>query len=321
MPHLGHAGCITVGHQWSSHLYWMHLEAPAYSPHTVPAVDDSFRRTLEESKGNSMTEGVESGIDERDVDVRGTRIHLMASGTGPPLLYLHGAGDLGAWPDGLTALARRFSVYRPDHPGFNASGDNSSIDSVHDLAFFYLDLLDVLGLDSVILIGASFGGWLAADIASLDPSRVDKLVLVDAAGVRAETPTPDVFALSPVEVAEHAYHTAAARTAAIGQAAQIEQDPSLFERYLRNRMSTANVGWNPYMHDPKLLDRLHRIIAPTLIVWGAEDRLLPVAYAWRWAGLLPTARVEILEATGHLPLVEQPAAFLDVVDDFLGSVR
>lgn len=268
-----------------------------------------------------MTEGVDRRIDQRDVDVRGTRIHLETAGTGPPLLYLHGAGDLGPWPPALTALAGRFSVHRPDHPGFNASGDNDSIDSVHDLAFFYLDLLDALGLDPVIVVGMSLGGWLAADLAALEPSRVGRLVLVAASGVRAEVPTPDVFALSPVELAERMFHTDAARSAAIERAAAIEQDPPLFERYLRNRMATANLGWNPYMHDPKLLDRLHRISAPTLIVWGAEDRLLPVAYARRWAELLPSARVEILEATGHLPLAERPRAFLDVVEDFLGSDR
>ena len=194
---------------------------------------------------------------------------------------------------------------------------------MHDLAFFYLDLLDRLGLDSPVMVGASLGGWLAADIASLDPSRVDKLVLIDPAGLRAEVPTPDMFTLGPVELAEHLFHTETARTAAIGLAARLDQEPALFERYLRNRMATARLGWNPYMHDPKLQGRLHRVTAPTLVVWGERDRLLPVAYAQRWAELLPSARVEIVEAAGHLPFLEQPAAFVGIVSDFLetGSAR
>ena len=255
---------------------------------------------------------------EWDLTVRGTRIRMLSAGSGDPLLYLHGSGDLGMWTPALSGLAETHRVYRPDHPGYSGSADRDGIDSVHDLAFFYLDLLDEIDAQQVVLVGASLGGWIAADLATIEPRRVSHLVLVDAAGVRAEIPAPDQFTLSPVELADLLYHTEDLRSTAVQQAAGIEEDAERFTRYLRNRITTAHLGWNPYMHDPKLPDRLHRISAPTLILWGAEDRLLPAGYADRWAELLPKAEMAIIEDAGHLPLVEQPAAALDVLRTFLG---
>jgi pimeloyl-ACP methyl ester carboxylesterase len=255
---------------------------------------------------------------EWDLMVRGTRVRMLAAGSGDPLLYLHGSGDRG-WTPALSALAESYAVYRPDHPGFNGSADRDGIDSVHDLAFFYLDLLDEIEADQAAIIGMSLGGWLAADLATIEPRRVSRLVLADAAGVRAEIPTPDLFTLSPVQLAELLHHGDGLRSAAVRDAEGLENDPERFERFLRNRISTAHLGWNPYMHDPKLPDRLHRITAPTLILWGEHDRVLPVGYADRWAELLPKAEVAIVKDAGHLPFAEQPAAALRVVRTFLGK--
>jgi pimeloyl-ACP methyl ester carboxylesterase len=255
---------------------------------------------------------------ESDLTVLGTRVRMLTGGSGDPLLYLHGSGDLGLWLPALSGLAELYKVYRPDHPGFNASDDRAGIDSVHDLAFFYLDLLDEIGAERVALVGSSLGGWIAADLATVEPRRVSRLVLVAAAGVRAEVPTPDAFTLSPAQVAELLYHGDDLRSLAVQQAERIEDDPERLRRFLRNRIATAHLGWNPYMHDPKLLERLHRIGAPTLILWGAQDRMLPIGYAHRWAELLPKAELEIVEDAGHLPLVEQPEAALRVLRRFLG---
>ncbi|HEX6472104.1 MAG TPA: alpha/beta fold hydrolase [Streptosporangiaceae bacterium] len=263
--------------------------------------------------------GAEEEYEERDVTVRGTRVRLLAAGSGEPLLYLHGSGDLGLWFPALTRLARTHRVYRPDHPGFSGSDDGDGIDSVHDLAFFYLDLLDEIAADEVVVVGSSLGGWIAADLATIEPRRVSRLVLVNAVGVRAEVPTPDMFTHSPVELAELVYHDDDLRSAAMRRAREMEDDPALFERYLRNQISTAHLGWNPYMHDPKLPARLHRITAPTLILWGASDRLVPAGYAQRWAELLPKAEVAVIDDAGHLPLIERPDAALGVLRAFLGQ--
>lgn len=258
-----------------------------------------------------------NGYTERELDVRGTRIHLLEAGSGEPLVYLHGGGDAGQWTPALAALAGRYAVCRPDHPGFNASGDAGGIDSVHDLAFFYLDLLDQLGLGRVMLVGHSIGGWLAADLATIEPQRVSKLVLVSAAGVRAEAHAADIFLLSALEMAGLTFHTAEGRAAARQEAQGLADDPERLARYLRNRAALAHLGWNPYLHDPKLPGRLHRITAPTLILWGAHDALFPTGYARRWAELLPHAQLKILRETGHRPLEEQVGAAVTALLAFL----
>ncbi|HUZ35199.1 MAG TPA: alpha/beta fold hydrolase [Streptosporangiaceae bacterium] len=254
---------------------------------------------------------------EHMIDVRGRRVRVAQAGEGAPLVYLHGAGDLGDWGPELSLLARDFTVYRPDHPGFNQSDDDPSVDSVLDLAFSYLDLFDCLGLDRPSLVGVSLGGWIAAQIAVLDPGRAAKLVLVGAAGLRADIPTPDMFTLGPEQLAELLFHRPDLRAAAVAAAGQITDDPELFQRYLRNRMASAHLAWNPYFHDPKLPGRLHRLAAPVLVVWGAQDRLLPVGYAHQWVAALGAARLEIIDEAGHLPMAEQPEAFATLVREFL----
>jgi len=260
-----------------------------------------------------------AGFAERDLTVHETRVRVLSAGAGDPFLYLHDSGDLGRWAPWLSGLAGRYTVWRPDHPGFNASADGADIDSVHELAFFYLDVLDELGLDRVILAGAGLGGWLAADLATIEPQRVSRLILAGARGIRADERVPDIFLLSPAELAELTYHTDEARSAAREQAEQLADDPGRFERYLRNRGATAHLGWNPYLHDPKLPRRLHRATAPALILWGAQDRLLPVRHARRWAELLPRTHVTVINDAGHLPLAEQPGASLQAIWTFCGE--
>jgi len=148
---------------------------------------------------------------------------------------------------------------------------------------------------------------------------VSKLILADARGIRTDEHVPDVFLLSPGELAELTYHTEEARSAAREQAEQLADDPGRFERYLRNRSATAHLGWNPYLHDPKLPRRLHRATAPALILWGAQDRLLPVRHARRWAELLPCTQVAVIRDAGHLPLAEQPGVSLQAILTFCGE--
>jgi pimeloyl-ACP methyl ester carboxylesterase len=255
-----------------------------------------------------------NGYEVDHVSVRGTDVRILRQGSGEPLVFLHGAGDRGEWLPVLAGLAADWAVCRPDHPGFNQSDDDERIDSVHDLAFFYLDLLDALELPRVTLVGASLGGWLAAEIAVLDPGHVAALVLIDAAGLRvAGAPGPDVFTLNPVQLAELLFHDPALRSAAIEQAAVLDQSPDELRTYLRNRIATSHLAWNPYFHDPKLAERLHRVSAPTVVIWGSEDRLLPVAHAQRWHELIEDARIELIADAGHLPHIEQPQRVVEIL--------
>jgi len=250
------------------------------------------------------------------VDVRNIKIWLARGGDGPPLVYLPGTDPEGEDPS-LELLSQDFRVYRPHHPGFGRSDEDPAVDSVLDVAFRYLDLLDALGLDRVYLAGLSLGGWMAAQVAVLAPNRIAKLVLVCPAGLRPPVPVPDLFTLDPVELAMMIHHEPQVRRAAVNAVSEMPGDPERFTRYLRNRAATAHLGWNPYMHDPKLAGRLHRIGCEVLIIWGAQDQLLPPECALAWQQALPGARLELVQHAGHRPQAEQPAAFTALVRNFL----
>jgi len=257
---------------------------------------------------------------ESQIDVRGTKIRVLRGGEGPPLLVLHGSGDAGLWLPVYDELAESYDVIRPDHPGFGWSDEDGRIDSVHDLAFFYLDLLDELGIERVSVIGSSLGGWIGADLATIEPARIARLVLIGAAGLRVEgSDQPDEFALEPTATFELIYAGEEHRRRAAERMSALEEDPPAMERYLRNRITTAHLAWNPYFHDPKLVHRLHRITAPTLVVWGRDDGLVPLAHGNRWTELIPGSQLEVVEDCGHLPQVEQPARFMEIAGPFLGS--
>ena len=147
---------------------------------------------------------------------------------------------------------------------------------------------------------------------------MSRLILVSAAGLRPGEHVPDIFLLSAMEMADLSHHTLQARAAAREWALKLPGDPDRFARYLRNRAAMAHLGWNPYLHDPKLPARLHRVTAPALILWGARDGLFPASCARQWAGLLPGAELKIIPEAGHLPLEEQTGAAVRAVLDFCG---
>lgn len=252
------------------------------------------------------------------VDVRNIRIWLARGGDGPPLLYLPGTDPDGGGEDpALSLLSQHFRVYRPDHPGFGRSDDDPAVDSVLDLAFRYLDLLDVLGLDRVHLVGLSLGGWIAAQIAVLAPERIAKLVLVCPAGLRPPVPVPDLFTMDPMELAMLVHHQPEVRQAGVAAVSEMNGDSERFTRYLRNRAATAHLGWNPYLHDPKLAGRLHRVGCEVLLIWGARNQLLPPECALAWQQALVGSRLELVKDAGHRPQAEQPEAFTALVKKFL----
>jgi pimeloyl-ACP methyl ester carboxylesterase len=213
-------------------------------------------------------------------------------------------------------LARRRRVLLPVHPGFGVSEGLEAIESMEDLVFHTLDVLDALGLDRVDVIGLSLGGWLGAELALRHPGRVGRLVLVDAAGVRVPgVPTGNPFMLTPAKVRELMFHDPM-----LPVAAAILPDtppPERLETVLRGREAAARLLWNPAQQYRKLTSRLWRIGAPTLIVWGREDRLIPLAYGETYARGIPGAKLEVLDLCGHLPPFEQPERFARIVLGFL----
>ena len=249
--------------------------------------------------------------------------HLLRGGQGAPLMYLHAAGGLQEGSPWLTALAQHYTVYAPLHPGWGPSTGLEHLDDVRDLATYYLDLLDALGLERVALVGHSFGGMVAAEVAAQCGSYVDKLVLVAPVGLwREDAPVADIFTMSPRELVEAAV---ADPTGPLAQQLVRQQQPEDQERLatlmLDRIQSLAAAGkflWP--IPDKGLKKRLHRIKAPTLLLWGTADRLVPPVYAEEFRARLVNApvQVQLVDGAGHLLPLEQTETFVQAVREFIG---
>jgi pimeloyl-ACP methyl ester carboxylesterase len=241
------------------------------------------------------------------------RVRLLRAGDGEPLLFLHAAGG-GAWLDFHQRLAGSFDVIAPDHPGFGGSDDFPEVEAMDDLVFHYLDVMDALGLDRPHIVGASFGGWIAAELAVAAPHRIGSLVLLSPAGLRLpEHPVADIFLLPPDQLTAALFQHPPAASALPEPTPDID---AILAAY-RDQTAAARFSWSPYLCDPKLERRLHRITAPTLVVAPSQDRLIPVAHARRYAERIPAARLTEIDDCGHAMYVERPAEFADITLAFL----
>lgn len=253
---------------------------------------------------------------EETISVRGTNIRLLRGGTGEALVYLHGAAGGGRWLPGLDALSRHYTVYAPEHPGFGKSDDLPSVDNMTDLAFFYLDFLDQMNIESAIVVGSSLGGWLALELAVIAPQHVKKMILLDSAGIRVEGVTikNQIFLMQPEEVLQALYldKSIAEQIAKISTA-----DPEAAEMAGRNRRMAARLAEHPYFHNPKLRKRLHRVKMPVLVMWGEKDEIFPINHAYEFIKILPDVVLSVIANCGHLPLQEKTEDFYNEAMAFL----
>jgi pimeloyl-ACP methyl ester carboxylesterase len=239
---------------------------------------------------------------------------MQWSGSGAPLLFLHGAGGPMVGAPFLDELAKHFTVYAPAHPGFGPGEGIEHLDDIIDFALYYHDFLDELQIEKPHIIGHSLGGMLAAEIVALAPARVNRLVLVGAAGLwMDETPIPDFFTFNPQQLVKTALHDP---EGPLGQ--MMTQQFSAPEMMLEMHKCLASAGkflWP--IPDKGLKKRIHRIQQPTLIVWGASDKLIPPAYGEAFLKAIPGSRLVTLPQSGHLPMLEEQDAFVQVVTNFL----
>jgi pimeloyl-ACP methyl ester carboxylesterase len=250
----------------------------------------------------------------RELSVRGTPIHMIQDGAGPALLFLHGAGGAGRWLPFQERLAGNFSVYFPSHPGHGGSPAAEWIEHISDLAFHYLDLLDRLGLERVHLVGASFGGWIAAEIATMASHRLESLVLIDPVGIRVDGWIyPFLFGMDIPEIVGTIFQNP---MAALALAPPDQSIDTLALQY-RQGTALARVSWNPYLYNPLLRRRLGRISSPTLLCWGAHDRLAPLKPCGEaWAQEILGSRLRVFEESGHVPHLEEPEAVAEAIGEF-----
>ena len=254
----------------------------------------------------------------KKIAIRGCSITLMRGGAGEPLLVLHGASGAGAWLPFMASLAEKFDVIVPEHPGYGASDTPDWLDGIHDLAYFYLDFLDELDLDRVHLVGISIGGWIAAELAVRDTHRLASLTLADAAGIHLPgVAQVDTFLSTDEQRIRDFFYD---QTRADEMIARVLR-PELEDIAMKNRIATARLAWQPRGHDPHLAKWLHRIDVPTLLIWGANDRLFPKDYAFAWQKLIPGSQVAIVSECGHVPHLEKPDAFVSTLASFIDGMR
>jgi pimeloyl-ACP methyl ester carboxylesterase len=250
---------------------------------------------------------------EQFVEVDGVRTHLLSAGEGPPLVYLHGVAPAGDWLPLHDQLARQFTVYAPDHPGFGYTERPEWLDGMDDLVLHYEELFRTLELERPVLVGFSFGGWIAAEYAVTYPERVGGLVLLNAAGLHVEGHLiPDLPALSRERLTETVFHDY--QMAEAYYQARVHPEERL--RQYRAMVTTALIAWNPWF-DPKLQRRLRRVSCPTLALWAEHDRLIPPVYGETFRAAIPGARLEILPDCGHMAPIERPEAVAEAISQFI----
>lgn len=255
---------------------------------------------------------------ENLVEAAGITLQIVTGGTGRPLLILH--DELGH-PGSLryqAALAQHYTLHMPSHPGCGNSARLDWMMNMRDLACWYLDALDELGLTQVPVIGFSLGGWLAAEMATMCPQQFTHLVLVGAMGVRP--PVGEIYDMFLVVTKEYL-------AASIADAAHTPEYQELFAGDLTPEQAEVTesarelaslVGWRPYMHYPQLPPLLRRLRKlPTLLIWGRQDKIVPLSAGEAYHQAIPGSRLAVLDHCGHRPEIEQADDFVRLVRDFV----
>jgi pimeloyl-ACP methyl ester carboxylesterase len=249
-------------------------------------------------------------------------VEIRRGGRGPatPVVYLHSAQGEGESLAFLEELADSRLVVAPMFPGFGASQGLEAIDDIEDASFHLLDLLDRLDLVQVDLLGLSLGGWMAAELATRWPDRVRRLVLINAVGLYVEgQPITEIFGRPLDQLAAELFadpdHPVAVMMRALAQAeGNLTDIPfELLRPVIQAQAATAKLGWNPYLHNPKLRGRLGRISAPALVVHGRHDGIVPRAHAEAYAADVPDARLVDLDGAAHMATLERPAEVASLV--------
>ncbi len=255
-----------------------------------------------------------SSYEELTLDVQGVKTRIRKNGSGPPLVYWHGAGGAGQWYSHHALLAQHFTVYAPDHPGWGDSEVVEWMDTMHDYVLHYDSLFRILGIERPTLVGHSLGGWMAAAFASTYPNRLARLALVNAAGFPIDDePMPDFFAAAARGGPQFVQMLFRNQEAA---AAYFSPTPTPEDRLRRFRemTSSARIAWHCWFDD-KMPMRLARLTVPTLVLWGEYDGIFPASLAHKYAAAIPNARLLVLPDCGHMVPYEAPETLVRAILD------
>lgn len=245
-----------------------------------------------------------------------TELYLLKGGTGSPLLVLHGVEGHEGWLSFYDALAAHATVYAPAHPGFAQTPCPAWLETIGHQAVFYHWFLQQEALAPVDVIGIGIGGWMAAQMAVMCPHQLRHLVLVDAAGIRPQQrEVLDIFILPWKQVIDRCFY-----------------DPQHCPEYQRlyggefqefggpreaGRTMSIRMCFRPFMYDPALPAMLGKVRVPTLVVWGAEDQIIPVECGHLYQQAIPGATLRLIEQCGHWPQFEHPQELAQAIREFL----
>jgi pimeloyl-ACP methyl ester carboxylesterase len=270
-------------------------------------------------------------LSERAIEINGRKVWLLEAGAGAPLLYLHGFADVQSvkesWLPFHEQLAKSARIIAPAHPGCAQSDEDKDIDTVEDVVFSYLELLDALKLTHFDLVGCCVGGWIAAELAVRHPEKVRKLVLIGATGLFVQGALiGDVFMNAQPEYGSSyatlremlfssANHPMALAMFPDGKG-ELEDE---VRRYQMLRLS-SRIGFKPpYFYNHALKNRLHRISSPTLVIWGEHDHMVPRVHGETYAERIPNTKLKMISGAGHSAHVEKPEETAKLVSDFLAT--
>ncbi|MDA1325113.1 MAG: alpha/beta fold hydrolase [Proteobacteria bacterium] len=266
----------------------------------------------------------------RDIEVQGRKVQLYEAGSGAPVLYFHGVADMhGAAAEPFPfhrALADKFKLIAPAHPGCVGSAEDNTLESIDDLVFHALELLDTLGLERADIVGNGMGGWLAAELAARNPERVGKLALIGATGLFVSgSPIGDLFMAVQPQNGGVGDLRSMLFSDGDGELAQtmfpdiLADKPQGMRRYQVFRFA-SRVGFTPpYFYHAKLRDRLHRFKGPALVVWGNNDRFVPVSHAKAYGEALAGSTVELISGAGHAVILESPDVVAGKIAAFMAG--
>jgi pimeloyl-ACP methyl ester carboxylesterase len=246
---------------------------------------------------------------------------VKTAGSGPPLVYLHAAGG-PIWDPFVEALTERYTVYAPHHPGTGETARDSihAVDSLWDLVLIYDEIFDALNLGSVPIVGTSFGGMMACELAAHRPERVSQLVLLDPIGLwREDAPVAPYMLMPPEKLVATLYKNLG--SPAVQAALKMPDDPKDIAVGIADLVwslgATGKFVWP--IPDKGLKKRLHRVKADTLIIWGDDDALISSVYAKEFGDRIANSRIEIIKDCGHVPQVEQLGVVKPLVTKFLNA--
>lgn len=262
-----------------------------------------------------MTAPTATHEDQR-IKVAGRELRILRGGSGPPVVVLHHSTGNPGWLPFHESLAANHTVLAPDMPGYGQSERPQWARDPRDLAILLGEALDQLGLDQVSLVGLGFGGYVAAEMATMNQGRLKALVLIGSAGLQPERgEILDQMLIDFDEYVKAGFRDDAAFEHVFGT--EVEQPVK--ELWDLSREMTARLSWKPYMFSRQLPHTLQEVKTPTLIVWGSEDRVVPPECAGQFQRALSNARLELLQGAGHLVEYEDPGRVAELISAHITS--